>query len=100
MFTSPGESISAGIPHDLAWEHRLRSSCIRAGVRATSSPPLWVNTPSSVYCSVLSLVSSNIILEYSIGKMKFDACPVEPPGFGIGPLSTRTRSRQPSCARW
>ena len=32
--------------------------------------------------------------------MKLDAWPVEPPGFGIGPLSTRTRSRQPSRARW
>ena len=53
-------------------------------------PPLSVKTPSSLYCSVLSLVSSIIILEYSIGKMKFEACPVEPPGFGIGPLSTST----------
>src|SRR5262249_40338893 len=34
------------------------------------------------------------------GKMKLDACPVDPPGLGIGPLSTRTRSRQPSRARW
>ncbi len=100
LLTSPGDSSSAGMPHALAWLHRLRSSCIRSRVRATSSPPLCVNTPSSRYCSVLSLVSSNIIFEYSMGKMKLDACPVEPPGFGIGPLSTRTRSRQPSRARW
>src|SRR5215208_676858 len=32
--------------------------------------------------------------------MKFDACPVEPPGLGSGPLSIRTRSLQPSRARW
>src|SRR5664279_3230763 len=32
--------------------------------------------------------------------MKFDAWPVEPPGFGNGPLSTWTRSRQPSSPRW
>ena len=73
---------------------------MRSAVRATSIPPLWVNTPSAWYCSVLSRVSSIIIFEYSIGKMKLEACPVEPPGFGIGPLSTRTRSRQPSRARW
>src|SRR5580692_1853572 len=100
LFTSPGERISAGMPHDLAWEHRRRSSIIRSGVRATSMPPLWVNTPSSWYCSVLSVVRSNIIFEYSMGKMKLEAWPVEPPGFGSGPLSSRTRSRQPSSARW
>ena len=88
------------MPQALAAVQRRRSSSIRAWVRATSMPPLWVNTPSSWYCSVLSRVSSIIIFEYSIGKMKLEACPVEPPGFGIGPLSTRTRSRQPSRARW
>ena len=88
------------MPHDLACVVRRRSSIIRSGVRATSMPPLSVNTPRALYCSVESLVSSNIILEYSIGKMKFDACPVDPPGLGIGPLSTRTTSRQPSRARW
>jgi len=87
------------MPHDFACEQRRRSSCIRACVRATSMPPLSVKTPSSLYCSVLSLVSSIIIFEYSIGKMKFEACPVEPPGFGIGPLSTRTSCVQPSRAR-
>ena len=73
MFTSPGVITSAGMPHDLAWVHRRRSSIIRSGVRATSIPPLSVNTPSSLYCAVLSVVSSNIIFEYSIGKMKLDA---------------------------
>ena len=73
---------------------------MRSAVRATSIPPLWVNTPRAWYCSVLSRVSSIIIFEYSIGKMKLEACPVDPPGLGIGPLSTRTRSRQPSRARW
>src|SRR5215210_6871200 len=32
--------------------------------------------------------------------MKLEACPVEPPGLGSGPLSIRTRSFQPSRARW
>jgi acyl-CoA dehydrogenase family protein 9 len=49
--------------------------------------------------AVLSRVSSIIIFEYSIGKMKFDAWPVDPPGLGIGPLSTSTSWRQPSRAR-
>src|SRR5499427_7686221 len=97
---SAGDSSCAGIPHALAAVQRRRSSAMRSAVRATSTPPLWVNTPSAWYCSVLSRVSSIIIFEYSIGKMKLDACPVEPPGFGIGPLSTRTRSRHPSRARW
>jgi hypothetical protein len=94
-----GEMSWAGIPHALAAVQRRRSSCMRASVRATSIPPLCVCTPSAWYCSVLSLVSSIIIFEYSIGKMKFDACPVDPPGLGIGPLSTSTSSVQPSRAR-
>ncbi len=94
--TSAGVSSAAGMPHALAAEQRRRSSAMRSAVRATSIPPLWVNTPSSWYCSVLSRVSSIIIFEYSIGKMKLEACPVEPPGLGIGPLSTSTRSRHPS----
>src|SRR5215469_33813 len=98
--TSAGDTSCAGIPHALAAVQRRRSSAMRSAVRATSIPPLWVNTPSAWYCSVLSRVSSIIIFEYSIGKTKLEACPVEPPGFGIGPLSTRTRSRHPSRARW
>ena len=31
--------------------------------------------------------------EWSTGKMKFDAWPVEPPGLGSGPLSIWTMSR-------
>src|SRR6266568_4728758 len=100
LATSAGERCLAGIPHALAAEPRRRSSSIRSAVRATSIPPLSVNTPSAWYCSVLSRVSSIIIFEYSIGKMKFEAWPVDPPGFGIGPLSTSTMSRQPSLARW
>src|SRR5215469_9399225 len=97
---SAGVGTAARIPHALAALHRRRSSAMRSAVRATSIPPLWVNTPRAWYCSVLSRVSSIIIFEYSIGKTKLEACPVEPPGFGIGPLSTRTRSRHPSRARW
>ena len=88
------------MPQALAWVVRRRSSCIRSWVRATSMPPDSVKTPSALYCSVESLVSSSISREYSIGKMKLDAWPVEPPGFGSGPLSSRTTSRQPSSARW
>ena len=58
------------------------SSCIRASVRATSIPPHSMNTPSSLYWRMLSSVSAVISLEWSTGKMKFEAWPVEPPGFG------------------
>src|SRR6266536_3068760 len=100
LATSAAERSRLSMPHALPAEARRRSSCCRACVRATSIPPLVVNTPSASYCSVLSRVSSIIIFEYSIGKMKLDAWPVEPPGLGIGPLSMRTMSRQPSRARW
>src|ERR1700733_7634157 len=88
------------MPPALALVTRRLSSCIRAGVRATSMPPDSVKTPRSLYCSVESLVSSNISLEYSIGKMKLDAWPVLPPGLGSGPLSTSTIFFQPSCDKW
>ena len=42
---------------------RRCSSVIRSAVLATSKPPDSVNTPSCLYCSVLSLVSSIIIFE-------------------------------------
>ncbi len=94
--------ISAGVtsetpsmPHDLAEAMRRRSSCIRSSVRATSMPPLWVKTSSSRYWRTLSSVSAVISLEWSTGKMKFEAWPVEPPGFGSGPLSSSTMSVQP-----
>ena len=35
---------------------------------------------------MLSCVICVITLEWSTGKMKFDACPVEPPGLGSGPF--------------
>ena len=63
-------------------------------------PPDSVKTPSSLYWRTLSAVSWVISLEWSTGKMKFDAWPVDPPGFGNGPLSICTRSVQPSLARW
>ena len=69
------------------------SSCIRSSVRAISIPPLSMNTPRSLYWRMLSSVSSVISFEWSTGKMKFDACPVEPPGFGSGPLSIIVMSR-------
>ena len=99
--------ISAGVtsraestPQDFADAIRLRSSSIRSSVRATSIPPHSVLTPSSTYWRCDSSVSCVISFEWSTGKMKFDACPVEPPGFGSGPLSSRTRSVQPSRDRW
>ena len=73
---------------------------MRSSVRATSMPPDSVNTPSSLYCRMLSSVRSVISREWSTGKMKLDAWPVDPPGFGSGPLSSSTISRQPSRARW
>ena len=99
--------ISAGVtsdtpsmPHDTAEDMRRRSSCIRSSVRATSIPPLWVSTPSSSYWRTLSSVRAVISFEWSTGKMKFEAWPVEPPGFGKGPLSSSTRSVQPCRCRW
>jgi hypothetical protein len=99
--------ISAGVtseepstPHETADDMRRRSSCIRSSVRATSMPPLSVNTPSSRYWRTLSAVSAVISLEWSTGKMKFEAWPVEPPGFGNGPLSIRRTSVHPCWCRW
>jgi hypothetical protein len=95
--------ISAGVtsdtgsmPHDFADAILRRSSSMRSSVRATSIPPHSVKTPISLYCRVLSTVSWVISFEWSTRKMKFDACPVEPPGLGRGPLSRRTTSVQPS----
>ena len=99
--------ISAGLtsdtpstPQERAEDMRRRSSCIRSSVRATSMPPLSVNTSSSRYWRTLSMVSAVISLEWSTGKMKLEAWPVEPPGLGSGPLSSSTRSLQPSWKRW
>ncbi len=93
-------SETGSIPHDLAEAMRRRSSSMRSSVRATSMPPHTVSTPISSYCRTLSTVSCVISLEWSTRKMKFDACPVEPPGFGSGPLSSRTTSDQPCSVRW
>ncbi len=98
--TCSGVCSSAGMPQAMAEVIRRVSSCIRSSERATSYPPDWVNTPSSVYCRTLSRVMSVNSREWSTGKMKFEACPVEPPGLGSGPLSIWTSSRQPRRARW
>ena len=98
--TCSGVSISDGMPHALALDMRRRSSCMRSSVPATSMPPDSVKTPISLYWRIESSVRSVISREWSTGKMKFDACPVEPPGLGSGPLSSWTMSRQPSRARW
>ena len=49
---------------------------------------------------MLSSVSKVISFEWSTGKMKFDAWPVDPPGFGSGPLSIIVMSLTPSRVRW
>ena len=87
------------MPHAFAEAIRRCSSCIRSCVRATSKPPDSMKTPSSLYCRTLSAVRSAISREWSTGKMKLDACPVEPPGLGSGPLSICTMSCHPSLAR-
>ena len=74
------------MPHERDDAIRRLSSSIRSGVRATSIPPLWVKTPISLYWSTLSAVSAVISREWSVRKMKFEAWPVEPPGFGSGAL--------------
>ena len=88
------------MPQAFAEDIRRRSSSIRSSVRATSKPPDSVNTPISLYWRTESSVRSVISREWSTGKMKFDAWPVEPPGLGSAPLSICTMSRQPSRARW
>ena len=100
-------SISSGViidtastPHDAADDIRRQSSCIRSSVRATSIPPDATNVSRASYCSMLSSVRAVISFEWSTGKMKFEAWPVEPPGFGSGPLSIRSTSLQPSSVRW
>ena len=64
---------SASIPHEWADARRRLNSSIRSGVRATSIPPLWVKTPSSLYWRTLSSVNAVISLEWSVVKMKFEA---------------------------
>ena len=98
--TCSGVTSSASMPQAFADDIRRRSSSIRSSVRATSKPPDSVKTPISLYWRTLSSVRSVISREWSTGKMKFDAWPVEPPGLGSGPLSIWTMSRQPSRARW
>jgi hypothetical protein len=90
---------AASMPQAFAEDIRRRSSSIRSSVRATSMPPDRVKTPISWYCATESAVRSVISREWSTGKMKFDAWPVEPPGLGSGPLSSWTMSRQPRLAR-
>ena len=66
--------VSAGVtsdtpstPHEPAEAMRRRSSSIRSSVRATSSPPQVVSTPSSSYWRRLSTVSAAISREWSTG---------------------------------
>ena len=99
-FTNSGLTSSASMPHAFALDIRRRSSSIRSSVRASSKPPDSVKTPISLYCRIESSVRSVISREWSTGKMKFEAWPVEPPGLGSAPLSSCTMSRQPSWARW
>ena len=68
---------------------------MRSALRAASMPPQNVSTPSSPYWRRESTVRSVISLEWSTGKTKFEACPVEPPGSGRGPLSIWTMRRHP-----
>ncbi len=99
--TSAGvRSRTPSIPHDREELIRRVSSCIRSGVRATSMPPVSKNIPSSRYWRTLSSVKAVISFEWSVRKMKFEAWPVDPPGFGRVPFSSSRMSRHPSLARW
>ena len=100
LATSSGVSSSASMPQAFADVMRRRNSSSRSGLRAISMPPQVTLTPIASYWRWLSSVSAAISRLWSTGKMKFDACPVEPPGLGSGPLSICTMSRQPSSARW
>ncbi len=98
--TSSGVSIETGsMPQEQAEAIRRVSSCIRGSPRAISIPPDSMKTPRSLYWRMLSSVSEVISLEWSTGKMKFEAWPVEPPGFGSGPLSSSVISVSPSRVR-
>ena len=99
LISSGVTSWTGSIPQDLAEAIRRVSSCIRSGVRATSIPPLSTNTSRYLYWRMLSSVSDVISLEWSTGKMKFEACPVDPPGLGSGPLSISVMSATPSWVR-
>ena len=88
------------MPQAAAEATRRVSSCSRSSVRATSTPPDSTKTPSSTYWRMLSSVSAVISFEWSTGKMKLEACPVDPPGFGSGPLSSSRTPSQPSLPRW
>ena len=83
---TPGSTSAASMPHAFADDIRRRSSSIRSSVRATSKPPDSVKTPISLYCRTESSVRSVISREWSTGKMKLEAWPVEPPGLGSGAL--------------
>src|SRR5829696_3994521 len=100
LISAGSTSDTGSMPHAFAEAMRRRSSSKRFSVRATSMPPHSVNTPRSRYCWVLSAVSAVISFEWSTGKMKFDAWPVEPPGLGSGPVSSWRMSVQPWRARW
>src|SRR6185436_4855577 len=99
--TSAGvRSRAPSMPHDADDAIRRSSSFIRSWVLATSMPPVSSYTPSSRYWRALSTVKAVISLEWSVRKMKFEACPVDPPGLGSGPLSSSTMFRHPCSARW
>ncbi len=98
--TSSGVSISAFSPHAFADCIRRWSSCMRSSVRATSMPPDSLKQSISSYISMDRRVRWVISFECSTGIRKFDACPVEPPGSGSGPLSIRRMSSRPIRARW
>ena len=66
------------MPQARAEVMRRRNSSMRASVRATSMPPQVVLTPSAWYWRWLSRVSIAISRLWSVGKMKFEAWPVEP----------------------
>jgi hypothetical protein len=66
-------SSAGSMPHDFDDVIRRVSSCMRSGVRATSMPPVIVNTPSSSYWRTLSNVNAVISFEWSVRKMKLEA---------------------------
>ena len=74
------------MPHALADVIRRLNSSIRSAVRATSMPPHVEFMSIATYWRWLSSVSSAISLLWSVGKMKLEAWPVEPPGLGNGTL--------------
>src|SRR2546430_13247429 len=82
-------------PQESAEDMRRFSSSIRCFVRATSTPPLIVARPSSMYWRAPSFLTPRLSFQWGAGEEKFDACPPQPPRVGGGAPSCSPRPVPP-----